>query len=108
MGAYEFVPALELYGRPGDGTLYLDWSVGVSLPVAAGWHIDYYAQTATVYTVTEPLSVTRSTVLTEHVDNYRWYTVTLSTVGVTPTLSDTVRVMPTDRFMYLPLVSRDF
>lgn len=41
------------------------------------------------------------------VSNYVWYTVTLSAVlGATPILTDTVRVMPTDRLVYLPLVLR--
>jgi hypothetical protein len=39
--------------------------------------------------------------------NYVWYTVTLNAVvGATPILTDTVRVMPTDRFVCLPLVMR--
>jgi len=100
-------PALELHGRPADRAIYLDWTVDITLPVSSAWYIDYYTDTARVYTATETLSATRSTVLQEHVNNYKWYTVTLSTVGVTPPLSDTVRVMPTNRFVYLPLVLKD-
>ena len=34
-----------------------------------------------------------------------WYTVTLNRIlESTPFLTDTVRVKPTDRFMYLPIV----
>ncbi|HQE93214.1 MAG TPA: right-handed parallel beta-helix repeat-containing protein [Anaerolineae bacterium] len=104
IGAYEFVPALTLHGAPADRAIRLTWEVNTTLPPTATWRIDYYTQTAAIYTVTDPYSTTRSLVLTEHVQNYRWYTVTLNTVGVTPVLSDTVRVMPTDRFVYLPLV----
>jgi len=110
LGAYEFVPELELYGAPGDGAIRLNWTVNstITLPVTTTWHIDYYTQTASVYTATEPLSTTRSTVLTEHVRNYQWYTVTLhAMVGGTSWLSDTVRVMPTNRFVYLPMVRRN-
>jgi hypothetical protein len=96
---------LVLTGTPGDGTIYLDWSVEALLPVTATWHVDYYTQTASVYTATEPLSTIRSTVLTQNVHNYRWYTVTLHAMtGSTAWLSDTVRVMPTDLLVYLPLV----
>jgi len=105
VGPYEHVPELVLRGAPGNAAIRLDWSVSITLPVTTTWHIDYYTQTASVFTTTEPLSVTRSAVLTEHVDNYNWYTVTLHAMdGATSWLSDTVRVMPTDKFVYLPLV----
>jgi len=39
--------------------------------------------------------------------NYAWYTVTLNALlDSSPFLTDTVRVMPTDRLVYLPLVTR--
>jgi len=99
--------ALSLRGMPGDGTIRLNWTANVTLPVTTTWHIDYYTQTASVYTATEPFSVTRSHVLTEHIYNYDWYTVTLyAMLNGTSWLSDTVRVMPTDRFVYLPLMLR--
>jgi hypothetical protein len=106
MGVQEYVPDLDLFGRPGDETIYLDWTVNTTDTIES-WHIEYYTQTASVFTATDPLSVTRSAVLTEHVRNYDWYTVTLhAMLGETSWLSDTVRVMPTDRFVYLPLVLR--
>jgi hypothetical protein len=104
VGAYEFVPRLSLVGIPGDEMIHLNWHVNAALPSTTTWHIDYYTQTSSVYTATNPISATRSIVLVEHVHNYQWYTITLSTVGTTPILSDTVRVMPTDRLGYLPLI----
>jgi parallel beta-helix repeat protein len=105
IGAYEFEPALALHAAPGNVSIRLNWEVNVTLPPTTTWHIDYYTQTATIYTVTDPYSTTRSLVLTDHVQNYQWYTVTLSSMlDSTFWLSDTVRVMPTDRFVYLPLV----
>jgi hypothetical protein len=96
---------LVLSGTPGDGTISLNWQVRTLLPVTTTWRIDYYTETANVYPVTDPFSVTRSYQLTEHVDNYRWYTVTLhAMLGETSWLSDTVRVMPTDILVYLPLL----
>jgi parallel beta-helix repeat protein len=107
LGAYEHVPELVLHGAAGDSAIRLNWSVDVPLPMTTTWRIDYYTRTAGIYTATDPLSVTRSTVLAEHVDNYRWYTVTLhAMLGETSWLSDTVRVMPTDRFVYFPLMRR--
>ncbi|MCK4718561.1 MAG: hypothetical protein KAT70_07815, partial [Thermoplasmata archaeon] len=108
LGAYEFTPDLVLHGTPGDKAIRLDWTVNITLPLTSTWHIDYYTQTVTApFTATDPISLTRSTVLTEHVHNYDWYTVTLhAMVNSTSWLSDTVRVMPTDRFVYLPLVLR--
>jgi hypothetical protein len=104
VGAYEFVPRLSLVGVPSDEMIHLNWRVNAALPSTTTWHVDYYTQTASVYTATNPISATRSIVLVEHVHNYQWYTVTLSTVGTMPILSDTVCVMPTDRFVYLPLI----
>jgi parallel beta-helix repeat protein len=108
IGAYEFVPSLQLYGTPANEAIHLNWTVNITLPLTSTWQIDYYTQTVTApFTATIPLSVTRSYTLTEHVDNYQWYTVTLhAMLGETSWLSDTVRVMPTDRFVYLPLVLR--
>jgi hypothetical protein len=103
------VPDLALHGAPADEAIHLDWAVGTVLPVTSTWYIDYYTQTASVFTATDPLSITRSTVLTENVTNYQWYTVTLHAMdGATSILSDTVRVMPTDKFVYLPLVMRAY
>lgn len=108
LGAYEFVPTLELHGAPGDETIHLNWTVNITLPITTTWRIDYYTQTASIYTATDPYSTTRSTVLTEHVQNYQWYTVTLhAMVGETSWLSDTVHVMPTDMLVYLPMVIRE-
>jgi succinate dehydrogenase hydrophobic anchor subunit len=101
-------PELALHGTPADEAIHLDWTVNVTLPVTTTWHIDYYTQTVTApFTATAPYSAARSTVLTENVQNYQWYTVTLHAMsGVSSILSDTVRVMPVENFVYLPLVER--
>jgi hypothetical protein len=108
IGAYEFTPSLALTGWPGDQRINLSWSVDSALLPTTTWRIDYYTQTASVYTAAEPLSTTRSTVLTQNAHNYQWYTVTLHAMtGGTSWLSDTVRVMPTDVFVYLPIMMRE-
>jgi len=101
-------PALVLRARPADKTVYLTWAVSATLPTSSTWHIDYYTQTLTApFTATDSLSATRSYTLTD-LTNGDWYTVTLHAMaGQTSWLSDTVRVMPTDKFVYLPLVLRE-
>jgi hypothetical protein len=98
-------PALSLRGTPGDRTIYLDWDVNTTLPATSTWQIDYTSETGTAYLpITIPTNTIRSHTLTG-LTNYVWYTVTLNAVvDSTPFLTDTVRVMPTDRFVFLPLV----
>lgn len=109
--AFPLLPNLEdlvLHGTPADEAIRLNWTVNVTLPVTSSWQIDYYTQTASIYTANNALSTTRSAGLTDNVVNYQWYTVTLhSMLGETAWLSDTVRVMPTEKFTFLPLARKD-
>jgi hypothetical protein len=99
------VPSLVLQGTPADVAIHLDWTINVALPVTATWQIDYYSQTvAPPLSITGIISPTRFYAL-PGLTNYAWYTVTLSLQGPLP-LSDTVRVMPTDIAVYLPLAWR--
>ncbi len=100
-------PELTLHGRPGNRTIYLDWEVNTSPPPTSTWTIAYDGPTGDQPSpITGILSPTRAYTLTG-LTNYTWYTVTLNAmVGSTPFLTDTVRVMPTDIFVYLPLVRR--
>lgn len=108
IGAYEFAPALALRGTGGNRVIHLDWTVNASLPATSTWQIGYYTTTAaSTVVVTDSLTHTaRAHTLTD-LENGRWYTVTLSTVGVTPPLSDTVPVQLMEHFVYLPLVMRE-
>ena len=108
LGAYEFAPSLTLTGAPADRAIHLSWTVNITLPVTTTWQIDYYTQTFTApFTATHPLSITRAYTLTGLV-NYEWYTVTLNAMAdATPILTDTVRVMPTDILVCLPLVVKE-
>jgi hypothetical protein len=109
VGAFEFVPSLELYGRPGDRTIYLDWEVNTTLPATTTWRIAYYSQTvASTVVATDTLAHTARAYTLTGLTNYAWYTVTLSTVNAMSALTDTVRVMPTDVSVYLPLVLRQY
>jgi hypothetical protein len=103
-GAFEFAPTLQLSGLPADQAINLTWTVNTSLPVTATWQIDYASTPTNTLMVTDPFSTTRSYTLTD-LTNGEWYTVTLyAKTGTTAILSDTVQVMPTDIFTYLPLV----
>lgn len=107
IGAFEFTPSLTLYGKAADQMIHLTWTVNTTLPATSTWPIEYYTTTANIFIATDPFSTTRAYTLTD-LTNYEWYTVTLSTMRGTAILfSDTVRVMPTDIFVYLPLVLRE-
>jgi len=105
IGAYEFQPALVLSGKPGNQTIYLNWSLNTTLSAGSAWRITYYSQTvASTVSFSNIVSPTRAYTLTG-LTNYTWYTVTLNAMqGITPFLTNTVRLMPTDWFVYLPLV----
>ena len=104
IGAYEFLPTLKLAGSPADSKIQLSWSVDTNLP-GITWNIVY---TGTVGSPPSPIvglpEGTRSYSLTS-LTNYEWYTITLEGVdGSGVILSDSVMVMPTDKFVYLPTV----
>lgn len=99
---------LVLHGTSADRTIRLNWEVRTILPPASVWQISYDVQTTAVtpITVTGILSPTRAYTLTP-LTNYAWYTITLNAMlNDTPILTDTVRLMPTNRLIYLPLVLR--
>jgi hypothetical protein len=94
---------LSLSGRPADGALYLRWDVTASLPVTATWQISYIGppgdQPSPIVGLPEP---TRAFTLTG-LANYTLYTITLQAMlEETPTLTDTITLMPTDRQVFLP------
>jgi hypothetical protein len=109
IGDYIYVfgeTTLVLHGAPADRTIYLTWDVYGDLPAGASWRIDYGSQTGTVHLPITVVSSTRAYTLTG-LTNYVWYTVTLNAMmGSASIISDMVHVMPTDRFVYLPIVLR--
>ena len=98
---------LELRAWPRNQLVNLNWDVNVTLPATSTWRIDYGSQTGTAYLpITDIISPTRAYTLTG-LTNYVWYTVTLNAMlDSTPFLTDTVHVMPTDKLVYLPLVTK--
>ncbi len=94
------VNALTLTGRPADGAISLKWEVHVALPLTTTWTIDYIGLPGDQPSpITDIPAGTRLFTLTG-LTNYSWYTITLATDP--PWLSDTVTMMPTDHFIYLP------
>ena len=108
IGAVELIPALSLYGVPGDAAIYLMWHVNTSLPASATWQISYQggqpgSEPSPITAVANPI---RSYTLTG-MENYALYTITLNAVdGGSPILTDTVMVMPTDIFQFLPVIQK--
>jgi parallel beta-helix repeat protein len=108
LGAYEFEPSLTLYGIPGDREIHLDWTVDIAVPVTATWQIDYMGPVGDEPPPIMGLpSVTHAYTLSGLM-NYATYTVTLQAMlDDSPFLTDTVQVMPTDLFVWLPVVSKE-
>ena len=105
IGAFEFLPQLALHGAPRSQAIDLNWTVSAVLPPTSTWRIAYYSQTVPI-TISHIISPTRAYSLTG-LTNYAWYTITLNTMlNATPFLTDTIRLMPTDRLVYLPLIRK--
>lgn len=104
IGAYELVPDLKLHAIPANQTIYLNWDATVSIPLTTTWMIIYEGTPGDQNSPIPNINSTTRTYTLTDMTNYELYNITLTTVGVTPTLSDTVSVMPTDIQLYLPLV----
>jgi hypothetical protein len=103
LGAVEFIPTLILHGAPRSHGLDLHWTVSAALPPTSTWRITYYSQTVPI-TLNNIVSTTRAYSLTG-LANYAWYTITLNALlDDSPYLTDTIKLMPTDRLVYLPMV----
>jgi hypothetical protein len=106
IGAYEIVPQVVLTGVAADQSIRLSWTTNVTLPVTVTWQIEYTGPAGDLPSpITGIEAATRTYALTG-LTNYSWYEVTLTAVGSNFTLSDTVRLMPTDRQVYLPVIRR--
>ena len=105
VGAYEFVPSLNLSGAAGDQTIFLIWTLNTTLPATSTWQITYQGpigdQPSPITNIISPTQAFTLSGLT----NYTSYNVALNAmVGSSPFLTDTVTVTPTDIFVYLPVV----
>ncbi len=100
---------LVLHGAPADQAIHLTWTVNTTLPVTSTWQITYDPPDGDQPSpISGIISPTRAYTLTG-LTNYTWYTVTLNAMsGSVSFLADTVTVMPTDIYVYLPLVLRAY
>ncbi len=105
IGAYEFASFLKLYGTSADRAIHLSWTVNTTLPTTGTWRIIYDPPNGDQPSPSTGISSpTRAYTLT-NLTNYIWYTITLNAMlDDTPWLTDTVRVMPSDHLIYLPIV----
>jgi hypothetical protein len=107
VGAVEFIPALDLSGIAGDQTIDLAWRLNTTLSPAATWRIKYVGpagdQPSPVGNISNGARSYQLTGLT----NYSSYEVTLNgMLGGAPILTDTIYLMPTNIFNYLPAIHR--
>jgi hypothetical protein len=107
IGAYEFTPALELWGVSANQAIHLAWRVNLTLAVTTTWTIRYDGPPGNPPSpIPDLLEPTRAFTLTG-MTNYYPYRVTLNAIlDGTPILTDTVTVMPTDIILYLPLMDK--
>jgi hypothetical protein len=108
IGAYEFTPSLILNGTPANQAVHLNWTINTTLPVTATWQIAYDGPTGDQSSpITGVANETRAYSLTG-LTNYTTYNITLSAmVDGSPILTDAVTVMPTDIFIYLPVILKE-
>ncbi len=105
IGAFEFSPLLTLRASPANQSIHLSWTVNSTLPLTSTWKISYTGPPGNQPSpVTGIISPTRAYTLTG-LTNYTRYTITLNALlNNAPLLTDTATAMPTDIFVYLPLV----
>jgi hypothetical protein len=107
VGALEFVPKFDLYGSPGDTEIYLTWEISEELPETAVLEIQYVGPKGSPPSpITSIPQDTNQYVLTG-MKNYTFYQITLlAVVDGEIILSDTIEVMPTDIFSFLPFIAK--
>jgi len=102
LGAYEYEPQVKLHGSSGDQSIYLSWTVNMTLPTTTTWTITYDGPAGSPPSpITGLAEQTRTYTLTD-LTNYTWYTITLATDP--SRLSDSITTMPTDHSIYLPAI----
>jgi murein DD-endopeptidase MepM/ murein hydrolase activator NlpD len=96
---------VALRGQPADGAIRLDWEALGAVPSAAAWEITYEGPPGDLASPVSGLASSKRSLTLTGLTNYARYTVTVrSMVDAVPAVSDTVRLMPTDRLAYLPLI----
>jgi hypothetical protein len=105
IGAYEFTPAVSLWGVPASHVITLVWSVNVTLPITTTWTIDYTGPIGDQAPPITGIPVNTRTYSLTGLTNYNWYTFTLTTDP--PSFVDAVTLMPTDHIIYITSVNKN-
>jgi hypothetical protein len=96
---------LTLRGVPADGTIYLSWHVGVSLPANTTWQIHYTGPTGDQPSPITGLPASQRYFTLTGLVNYTTYSISLRAISNSATIpSDNVTVMPAGRIVHLPAV----
>ncbi len=98
------VNALTLIANSADHAIALKWDVNVTLPPTATWKISYTGIPGDQPSPSTGIPASTRTLTLTGLTNYTWYTITLATDP--PWLSDTVTAMPTDHFVFMPVIRR--
>lgn len=105
IGAYEYVPKFSVGAIPQDGAVKLVWNVEEELPDNLEWFITYNMVGMQLNNVNNIHKEIREYLL-ENLQNYEVYEIKLiGKVGEKEIYSSTITAMPTDIFVYLPIVS---
>ena len=105
IGAYEYVPKFSASAVPQDSAIKLVWYVEEELPDNLEWFITYNTVGMQLNNVNNIHKETREYLL-ENLQNYEVYEIKLvGKVGEEEIYSFAVTAMPTDIFVYLPIVS---
>lgn len=106
IGAVEFVSELQLTGIPANGAVVLHWAVNTAVADGTTWQISYTGPGGPGSPITGIGKDERTYTLTG-LTNYTSYPITLNAIlNGSPVLTDTVTVMPTDLFVYLPVITK--
>ncbi|MCP4417255.1 MAG: right-handed parallel beta-helix repeat-containing protein [Chloroflexi bacterium] len=106
-GALEFVPIFDLVGIPGDRAVYLRWKITEDLPETAVLQLQYTGSQGTPPSPIDNIPLSVDEYVLTGLENYMFYEITLSAIdsGV-PLLTDTISVMPTDIYSFMPIIVR--
>jgi hypothetical protein len=97
---------LSFWGVPANHAIGLAWNVDSVLPGDTTWEISYTGGPGTPPSPVTGLPLATRSLMLTGVDNYALYTITLkATSGGVELETMTVRVMPSDAILHLPVVN---
>ena len=105
IGAFEIQPSLQLSGSPADQSIHLFWQVNITTTASTTWRIDYTPPGGIPPSPVTGIANATRTFDLDGLANYSLYTITLTGVdGGSTLISDTIKLMPSDLLIRMPLV----